>query len=57
MIYILAMHDTMLAMNVKMNDENGRKPHTNDIIRQTRSPEDNNTGGEAQKKYKNIKGD
>lgn len=39
MIYILAMHDTMLAMNVKMNDENGRKPRTNDMIRQTRSPE------------------
>lgn len=49
------MHDTMLAMNMKMNDENGRKPRTNDMILQTRSPEDNNTRGEAQKKYKYTK--
>jgi len=54
-IYTLAMHDTMLAMNMKMNDENGRKPRTNDMILQTRSPEDNNTRGEAQKKYKYTK--
>jgi len=32
-IYILAMHDIiMLAMRVKINDKNGRKPRTNDMI-------------------------